>query len=132
MKIKNIIANIIIVILCIVVVITGVSAIRSYNDTMNGYFGKESSLIDELQWGDFEGLLERAARVEVNNQKLSVNGKECIAVAKYYDAAVYYKMYVENNEAEKAEKKLQIMEEQREAAGELEYLTDEIDEMLRK
>lgn len=130
MRIKNIIANIIIVILCAAVIVTGTAVIRSYHQDTNNYYTKEFSLIDELQWGSYEGLLEKATRVEVMGGKLSQDTQECIAVAKYYNAAFYYKMYAENNETEKAAKKLELMKKQREAAGELEYLLEDIDKML--
>lgn len=130
MKIKNIILNIIIAFLCLVFVISSgilVSEVVGYH---RNYYPDENSFLYAVQEQDYVRMVDMMHRNLAADVKSNETFEECYAVARYYEAATYFKAYKEAGNDKAAQEKAKIMEEQVLLMGDLTYAAAEIDAKL--
>ena len=131
MKIKNTIINIIIGGLCFVFVILSFITFAEAMDYHRDYHPGEDSFLYAIEDGDYSRLVEMMYRNEVAGVETSEIYEECYAVARYYEAATYYKAYKNAGDMTRAQEKKQIMEGQISRMGELSGCAEDIDKMLK-
>lgn len=95
-----------------------------------GYYPKEESFLYSLQQKEYAAMVEMMYRNQAMDVKSNATFEECYAVAKYYEAATYYKAYKFDGNQELAMKKKAIMDEQILQMGELSYAAEDIDTLL--
>lgn len=130
MKIKDMIFNIVIGVLCVVLVITIAAVAFEFHDITRIYKYDEDRFLYALQYEEYDNMLRCMKENEVNNVKTTETMEECYAIARYYEAVFYYKAYMEAGETEKAAEKAEIMEIQAEKMGQLSYAEEDIRESL--
>lgn len=104
--------------------------ISSFYQAGEIYTHSEDSLLGNIERGQYGNLVSNVYDNEICNVKVTANMAECYAVAHYFEAASFYKVYLQNGYTEKAEEKKKIMEEQKQFMGDLAYTVEEIDEKL--
>ena len=104
-----------------------VTEVVSYLDT---YYPKEDSFLYSLQQQDYARMVDMMYQNQALDVKSSTIYEECYAVAKYYEAAGYYKAYMLSGNQDLAYKKKEIMEQQRSFMGDLFYAAEDIDSVL--
>lgn len=129
MKSKDAIMNIVIAVLSVGLAITLIMTVHSFWETMRVYTHTETSLLYQLQDEEYMALLDDMYDNEAKGVHATKDMEKCYAVARYYEAAVAYKMYQEAG-LEEALRYKTTMEEQRELMGEFEYAADNIDKKL--
>ena len=131
MKIKNTVINIVIGILCFVFVIVSFFTFAEAMDYYRDYHPKEDSFLYAIEDGDYSRLVEMMYRNEAAGVETSEIYEECYAVARYYEAATYYKAYKNAGDMPRAVEKKEIMEKQIPLMGELSGCAEDIDKMLK-
>lgn len=99
-------------------------------DGMRIYTVSEDSMLYALEDGRYGDLVEDYHRNIVSGVKSTETMEECYAVAKYYEAAIDYKLAVQEEDFELLEKAKADMEAAASEMGELSYAKGEIDELL--
>lgn len=93
MKIKNMITNVIIGILCLVLLVASFAFVKELSYYGNSYTIEEDSFLYALKDEDYVRLVEYWKRNEAAGVRVTENLGECYAVAEYYEAASLYKAY---------------------------------------
>lgn len=127
---SNIFVGIVIFILSFMLVINISRFVKELQDSIGGYKTSEDHLLYYVQEGNYARMVERIQMNEFLGVKPSQTMKECYAIARYYEAATFYKAFIENNNLEKAAGKKEIMDQQEQLAGEMKYIINEINESL--
>ena len=130
MNIKNMLSNIVIGALCLVFVVSAFYMVREVIGYNTSYHPEESSFLYSIQQQDYANLVQMMYRNEAADVETNATYEECYAVARYYEAATYYKAYKNAGDEKAAAKKLEIMEKQVLLMGDLAYVADDIDEKL--
>lgn len=130
MKIKNLIFNIVISILSVILVITTASVAYSFWDYSRVYVYDEERFWNCIQSESYDYIVSCMYENEINGVKTTKDLEECYAVARYFEAASFYKAYEQNGKTDKAKEKQKIMEEQKEKMGELSFAAGDIDAFL--
>lgn len=130
MKSRKIVLNVIIGFLCLVFVISLGAFVSQIADYNRSYHSDESSFLYAMQEQDYVRMVEMMYRNLAADVESNETFEECYAVARYYEAATYYKAYIEAGNRELAEEKEDIMEEQVLLMGDLSYAAKDIDEKL--
>lgn len=94
------------------------------------YTESADSLLRYIEIGEYGELVRCMYKNEAAEAKITTDMAECYAVARYYEAASFYKVYFQNGRMEEAEKKKKIMEEQKLLMGDLAYVEEDIIESL--
>lgn len=130
MKIKNMLSNIVIVALCLVFVVFVFYTVSEFIGYYDSYHPDESDFLYSVQQQEYASMVQMMYRNEAADIKTNNTYEECYAVARYYEAATYYKAYqhVGNNKA--AAEKLEIMKEQALQMGELSFAAEDINKKL--
>lgn len=125
---RRLILDIVIVILTLAVLFSLYYAISSFREAYEDGYSVDTYYY-RIEEGRYAELVE-LYYAETDRQDPKDSGKEeCYAVARYYEAASYYKMYLENGDTEKAEEQRQRMEE---IAGEMGELSGEQENIRRQ
>ena len=106
--------NVIIVILCIVLLLVVANCVQSTINAFNPPY-KESSFRYYVEHNEFAYLVSKYYR-NVAEGDDSAKMKEYYGVAEYFEAASYYKAFLEAGDTVRAERELKRMEE---AAGKM-------------
>ena len=130
MKIKNMAINMVIGILCFVFVILSFITLAETMDYYRDYYPKEDSFLYTIEDRDYSRLVEMMYRNEAAGVKTSEIYEECYAVARYYEAATYYKAYKNAGDEIRASEKKKIMDSQIVLMGDLDYSVKDIDKLL--
>lgn len=130
MKIKNIVLNVIIAVLCFILVVMLAVFVQQIFDYNRNYYPDETSFLYAVQEQDYPRLVDMMHRNQAAGVKTSDTYEECYAVARYYEAATYYKAYREAGNQKLASEKENIMKEQLLLMGQLSYAAEEINRKL--
>ncbi len=128
--VKIFVLNIIIVILSVVAVGVGLFAAEEIRFALVNYHNEAYSFVYALEsqeYGRMVGMYYENCMAGYEDDK---DLQEYYDVARYYEAAFHYKMYVEAGDAERAATHKAIMEEVSGRMTELGFLADQIDEKL--
>ncbi len=123
------ILDVVIGVLCVITVSVGAFAVASFREDWSFRFDADSFYyrLQDESYGTLVGMyyMNEAAGVEADEDMLQYYG-----VAKYFEAASYYKAY-ENVEDTKEMKKYQTkMKEAKSQMGELQFVSEKVDEEL--
>lgn len=129
-NIKNLILNLLLAGLCIALVITIAGTVYEIYDYSKVNVRTQEHFMGELKYENYEEMVNDMYRNEANGIKPTETMEECYAIARYYEAAVYYKAYSLSGETQKAAKKKELMEEQKALTGELAYAIEDINTQL--
>ena len=99
-------------------------------DYYKDYHPKEESFLYALEDGDYSRMVEMMYRNEVAGVETSEIYEECYAIARYYEAATYYKAYKNAGDIPRASEKKELMKKQIALMGELSGYAEDIDKML--
>ena len=129
-KTFRLVTTIIIVILAFFTVLfTGMGLVEMI-DGMRSYTVSEDSMIYALQDGRYGELVSDYHRNMAANTKSTETMEECYAIARYYEAAIDYKLAVQENDSELLENSEKIMKESAAQMGALSYAEKEINNLL--
>ncbi len=126
---KKTVLNGIIVILALILIARTAYTIQVFAE-MSGEKYMENNMLYRLKEEDFGSLVT----IYHSNVAMGYEDKKELqdyyGIARYYEAAANYKMYLENGEPEKAEREKLKMEEAADDFGELYFVKDKIDVKL--
>ena len=129
-KTFRLITTIIIVVLAFFTVLfTGMGLVEMI-DGMRSYTVSEDSMIYALQDGRYGDLVSDYHRNMAAEAKSTETMEECYAIARYYEAAIDYKLAVQENDSELSENSEKIMKESAAQMGALSYAEKEINNLL--
>ena len=129
-KTFRLVTTIIIVILAFFTVLfTGMGLVEMI-DGMRSYTVSEDSMIYALQDGRYGDLVSDYHRNMAAEAKSTETMEECYAIARYYEAAIDYKLAVQENDSELSENSEKIMKESAAQMGALSYAEKEINNLL--
>ena len=127
---KDLIANIVLVLLSITLVIgliTMCSELRYLNNhreqAANTFWWNYDS-------GRYVDNIKYMYENKINNVKENAELTQCYAVAEYFEAASLYKAYASNGNTDKAQKYLDVMAKAYSEMGDVSYLAEDIDARL--
>ena len=129
-KTFRLITTIIIVILAFFTILFTGMGITEMIDGMRSYTVSEDSMIYALQDGRYGDLVSDYHRNMAANAKSTETMEECYAIARYYEAAIDYKLAVQENDSELSENSEKIMKESAAQMGALSYAEKEINNLL--
>lgn len=121
--------DIIVGILCVITIGAGVFAFTSFKEDW-GYSFDADSFYYRLEDEDFGQMVEMYYANEAAGIDADEELKQYYGVAKYFEAASYYKAYQEAEDSEQALKYQGKMQEAQNEMGELNFLSDRICEKL--
>ncbi len=122
--------NIVIVIMSILMVICGCVAVSSLYDAFSPRMYSEQSLYYCVQDGDFGRLVSYCHEGMQESDHASARVKEYYGIAKYYEAASFYKAFLETGDTERAEQAKAKMEQAYAEMGSWNIVQEEIHELL--
>ena len=129
-KTFRLVTTIIIVILAFFTVLFTGMGIVEMLDGMRSYTVSEDSMIYALQDGRYGDLVSDYHRNMAANAKSTETMEECYAIARYYEAAIDYKLAVQENDSKLLENSEKIMKETAAQMGSLSYAEKEINDLL--
>ena len=129
-KTFRLVTTIIIVILAFFTILFTGMGIVEMLDGMRSYTVSEDSMIYALQDGRYGELVSDYHRNMAANAKSTETMEECYAIARYYEAAIDYKLAVQENDSELLENSEKMMKESAAQMGSLSYAEKEIKNLL--
>ena len=129
-KTFRLVTTIIIVILAFFTILFTGMGIVEMIDGMRSYTVSEDSMIYALQDGRYGDLVSDYHRNMAANAKSTETMEECYAIARYYEAAIDYKLAVQENDSELLENSEKMMKESAAQMGSLSYAEKEIKNLL--
>ena len=129
-KTFQIVTNLVIVVLAFLIILFTGMGIFEMADELRGYTVSEDSLIYTLQDGRYGDLVSDYHRNTAADAKSTETMEECYAIAKYYEAAIDYKLAVQENDSELQQTMREKMETAAKEMGALSYAKKEINELL--
>ncbi len=127
---KELIANIVLVLLSITLVIALLTLVAEVG-SFNKYYDKEANSF----WWDYDNgryvdSISSKYRNEYNGIKETAELTQCYAVCEYFEAASLYKAAVHTGKEDKAMKYLETMAKAYSEMGDVSYLAEDIDAKL--
>lgn len=110
------IMNIVIVVLCLLLVCTGVAMVEELKYAFSPYYS-EDNLGFNVEYGSYDSLAEQSHMLIAEDVKVSRKVQEYIGVAQYFEAAFFYKAYEAVGDAERAAAQKAKMEQAYEEMG---------------
>lgn len=127
---KNLILNIIIIVLCIILFFMTLTFMAEVADYQRVYKMGEESLINCVRYQDYDSLVEYMYRNEARGEAVSGDMEKLYAVAHYYENAVLYQAYKKAGNQNEAQRKYEKMEEYKEWMGEYSFAEEDITQLL--
>lgn len=124
------VTNIIIVVLAFLSVLFTAMGIFEFADGIRVYTASEDSLLYALEDQRYNELIYDYHRNLVSDTDSTETMEECYAIARYYEAAIDYKIAVQENDIELLKTAQEVMSLAESQMGELSYAKDEIDDLL--
>lgn len=124
------VTNIIIALLAFFIILFTGMGIFEMIDGMRIYTVSEDSFIYSLEDGRYGDLVADYHRNMVSDAKATETMEECYAIAIYYEAAIDYKLAVQENDQELQHLLKEKMETAAKEMGALSYAKSEINELL--
>ncbi len=128
-KLVLVLLDIVIGVLSVILVGAIAFAVYCLQEDFN-YSYSEDSFYYRLEDEEFGAMVEMYHANEAAGAKASANMKEYYGVAKYVEAASFYKMYMEAGDMEKADRYRERMQEAASEMGELAFLQERLCEKL--
>ena len=122
-------AIIIVILAFFTILFTGIGIVEMI-DGMRSYTVSEDSMIYALQDGRYGELVSDYHRNMAANAKSTETMEECYAIARYYEAAIDYKLAAQENDQELLKISEKIMKESAAQMGSLSYAEKEINDLL--
>ena len=129
-KTFRMITNLVIIALSFFIILFTAVGIFEMVSSMQGYTVSEDSMIYALQDGRYGELVSDYHRNMVSDVKTTETMEECYAIARYYEAAIDYKLAEQENNPELLETSEKIMKEAEAQMGALSFAKDDIDTLL--
>ena len=129
MTAKDLITNIILVILSITLIIFGGMLIDEIADYSRSYNVSVDTYIYRIKEGDYGRVVEATYQNRTNGVKETEDLAECYAVSDYFESAFLYRVY-QTRDLEKAKQYEEEMADALSRMGELTYVADDIRERL--
>lgn len=127
--IKIIILNVVIGVLVFFLLITGIYALEEFSyEFDNGY--KEDIFLYRIKDERYNEMVRMYHENEAYGKEFDEEGQEYYAIAKYYEAASFYKAFLEAGDTQRMERYLDKMEDAEEDMGAMAFTKDKIDEKL--
>jgi len=126
---KYFLADLLLGIMCVIVVGALAFAISMFREEYSYHYTADS-LYYRLEDEDFGSLVEMYYANEAAGVKADEDMKEYYGVARYFEAASYYKLYAQVQDGAKAEYYQTQMEEAKKQMGALSFLDEKILEKL--
>ena len=126
------ILNGVILVLIVAVLLQTVVLVRLLWREVRGYTYKESTFLYDVEYGQYDRMLEKMYTNESFGVKPTKTMEECYAVARYFEAASYEIACRQDGQIERADQYLKIMEEQEEKMGDFYYVIEDIHKKLKK
>ena len=111
------------------VLFTGMGIVEMV-DGMRSYIASEDSMVYALQDGRYGDLVSDYHRNMAANAKSTETMEECYAIARYYEAAIDYKLAVQENDRELLESSEKIMKESAAQMGSFSFAEKDINHLL--
>ena len=124
-----IIMNIVIVVLCILLFVVGVIAADEMKYAFSTYYS-EDNMVYNVESGDYDYLAERYHGLTGEEVRVSREILEYFGVAKYFEAAFFYKAYEEVGDVERAGRQKEKMEQAYKEMGGWNIVQKDIHETL--
>ena len=124
------ITSLIIVVLAFFTILFTGMGIFEMADSIRIYTTSEDSMIYALQDGRYGDLVSDYHRNMVSDAKSTETMEECYAIARYYEAAIDYKLAEQENNSETLENSKKIMKEAEAQMGDLSFAKEDIDALL--
>lgn len=124
------VTNLLIIIMAFFIILFTGMGLFEMIDAMRIYTVSEDSMLYALEDGRYGDLVEDYHRNKVSNVKSTETMEECYAIARYYEAAIDYKLAVQEKDLALQEESLIRMNDAAEDMGALSYAKNEIDELL--
>lgn len=124
------VTNIIIALLAFLIILFTGMGIFEMIDGMRIYTVSEDSFIYALEDGRYGDLVADYHRNMVSDVKTTETMEECYAIARYYEAAIDYKLAVQENDQKLQHSLKEKMETAAKEMGALSYAKSEINELL--
>ena len=124
------VTNIIIALLAFFIILFTGMGIFEMIDGMRIYTVSEDSFIYALEDGRYGDLVADYHRNMVSDVKSTETMEECYAIARYYEAAIDYKLAVQENDQKLQHSLKEKMETAAKEMGALSYAKSEINELL--
>lgn len=128
--VKDLIANIILVILSIALVIALVKLGEELSYMNRHYERNANSFWMAYDSGRYADSIKDRYENIYNDVVTTAELKQCYAVSEYFEAASLYKAAVVTGKTDKAQEYLAVMEEALEEMGDVEYLAEDINQKL--
>ena len=129
-KTFQIITTIIIALLAFFTILFTGMGIFELTDGMRIYTVSEDSFLYALEDGRYGDLVEYYHRNLVSDVNPSETMEECYAIAKYYEAAIDYKLAIQENDSQLQQTAADKMKTAAAEMGALSYAKNEIDNIL--
>jgi len=124
--------SVVLIAVFLIAMAAGIAQIRD-RLAMDDYdYYDEAYYLRTLRNEDFAGLLEMTQDDARAGKEYTGDIPECRAVARYYEAAVFFHAYEKAGEKERAALQKQRMERFESEAGEYAYYTEKIDALFEK
>lgn len=128
--VKLLVLNIVIIVLAIVMCVVLGMAVEEVQYAFSDYEISESSFLynmEQERYGDMvEDYYQNCGSFHEEEKKM----REYYGVAKYYEAAFFYKIYAENGDVERAQKYAAEMENATTQMGDFSFTEEKIDQKL--
>ena len=111
------------------IVVTGMS-VFAICDNLKAYTLSEDSMIYALQDNRYSDLVRYYHRNQALGAHSTESMEECYAIARYYEAAIDYKLAIQENNPELQKKSEETMAMAVGEMGDFSYAKDEIDTLL--
>lgn len=119
-----------IVVLAVGIVILAISTVKEFKYCFESPEADESTFVYILEAQDYSRLLERYRLNVGSSGEEDEDLAEFYAVAKYYEAAFFYKAYEEGKDTERAAKQKELMDAAATQMGEFAFTKSDIDTKL--
>ena len=121
--------DVIIGVLCVLIVGSGAFAVSMFNENF-GYSYDSDAFYWRLEDENFSQMVEMCYANEAAGVEADEELEQYYGVARYFEAASYYKMYQDADDSEQMNKYLERMENAKTLMGELSFLSEKIHEKL--
>lgn len=125
------ILNIVIVILAVIFVMALSGAVMEIHSTLSDYSYDEDSFIYRIEDEYYANLVHMYYDNCGSDGKEEKSMREYYDLAKYFEAAFHYKIYVESGDTVRAEKYKTVMDEAAARMGEFAFVTEMMEEKLK-
>ncbi len=130
-KTFKLVTTFLIVVFAFFTVLFTVIGVGELLDGMDNYEVSEDSLLYTLQDGRYNDLIRNYHHNIAIGADTTETMEECYAIARYYEAAIDYKLAIQENDQELLETATERMKTAASEMGALSYAKEEIDEQLK-